>query len=111
MADEHKDDPGQKTMIRWILGLVAGGLGAVGVWVGSQMKSDSEFSRKLAEAAALERVENVKVIQMLASNIAANTDAMKGVQKVSEETVKYLRDIRDDTRKFPAVREAMERPE
>ena len=103
MPDSDKETAGQSTMLKWILGLVAGGLGSAAVWIGSQMQSQTQFTQKLVEQGATERAENTKAVQTLATNVAANTETLKAIQSQSVETVKYLRDIRDDTKKFPAV--------
>ncbi len=99
MPEDPKDDATNKTMLRWILGLVAGGLGAIGVWIGSQMAANSDFTRKLVEQTQSERVENIKAVSQLSTNIAANTEALRSVQKQGESMVKYLENIRDDQRK------------
>lgn len=110
MPDEDKT--GQSTMLKWILGLVATGLGSAAVWIGSQMKSQNEFTQKLVERADEHRaeqykadIESAKAMHMLSTNVAASTEVMKGVQKQGEETVKYLKSIDAVQKRFPAVRE------
>jgi hypothetical protein len=109
---EAEDRAGQSTMLKWILGLVATGLGSIAVWIGSQMKSQTDFTQKLVERADEHRaeqfkadIEQAKALHLLSTNVAASTEVMKGVQKQGEETVKYLKSIDTVQKRFPAVRE------
>jgi hypothetical protein len=114
MADTE-DKTGNSTMLKWILGLVATGLGSAAVWTGAQMKNNAEFTQQMVKQMSDERVDNAKsdleqtkAVQMLATNIAANTETMKAVQAQGAETVKYLKSIDSVQKRFPAVREEPE---
>jgi hypothetical protein len=107
------DVPGtQNKMLLWVLGLVAGGIVFAASWVASRMNADADFTRKLVEQGNSERAEHLKALTVLGENVRQSSEQTralveqtKAVVQSSEATVKLLKDIRDDTRKFPAVRE------
>lgn len=92
-------------MLVWILGLVAAGIVAFASWTFSRMNADSDFTRKLVEQGNVERAEHLKALTVLGENVRQAGEQTRALVQSSDATVKLLRDIRDDTRKFPAVRE------
>ena|SRR5688572_21611048 len=86
----------QGSMLRWILGLVAGGVAAVGGWTASRMASDQEFVRKLYEAQQVQSVDNTKAINGLAQNLSANTDYLKRLEAQTSVGNRWLEKIAED---------------